>query len=62
MPAIGIIANFSSLQKHRPKENKIYESFFGKFSNLKMLCLLNYFNKIDSNNLYKLTKKSAYLV
>jgi len=29
MPAIGRIANFSSLRKHRPMENQIYDSYFG---------------------------------
>ncbi|ESO91797.1 hypothetical protein LOTGIDRAFT_121777 [Lottia gigantea] len=30
MPAIGRIANFSSLRKHRPKEYQIYESSFDR--------------------------------
>jgi hypothetical protein len=30
MPAIGRIANFSSLRKHRPKEFQIYDSYFGE--------------------------------
>ena len=30
MPAIGRIAQFSSLRKHRPKEHQIYDSYFGK--------------------------------
>ena len=34
MPAIGRIANFSSLRKHRPKEFQIYDSYFGKELNL----------------------------
>jgi len=29
MPAIGRIANYSSLRKHRPMENQIYDSYFG---------------------------------
>lgn len=31
MPAIGRIANYSSLRKHRPMENQIYDSYFGMF-------------------------------
>lgn len=31
MPAIGRIANFSSLRKTRPKEFQIYDSYFGEF-------------------------------
>ena len=31
MPAIGRIANFSSLRKHRPMENQIYDSYFGAY-------------------------------
>jgi hypothetical protein len=31
MPAIGRIANYSSLRKHRPRENQIYDSYFGNF-------------------------------
>jgi len=30
MPAIGRIANYSSLRKHRPMENQIYDSYFGQ--------------------------------
>ncbi|XP_071104533.1 twitchin-like isoform X3 [Haliotis cracherodii] len=30
MPAIGRIANFSSLRKHRPKEYQIYDSYFDR--------------------------------
>lgn len=30
MPAIGRIANFSSLRKHNPKEYSIYDAYFGK--------------------------------
>ena len=30
MPAIGRLANFSSLRKHRPKEYSIYDAYFGK--------------------------------
>jgi serine/threonine protein kinase/predicted RNA-binding protein with TRAM domain len=30
MPAIGRIANYSSLQKHRPKEYQIYDSYFDR--------------------------------
>jgi serine/threonine protein kinase len=30
MPAIGRIANYSSLRKHRPKENQIYDSYFDR--------------------------------
>lgn len=30
MPAIGRIANFSSLRKNRPQEHQIYDSYFGK--------------------------------
>jgi len=30
MPAIGRIANYSSLRKHRPKENDIYDSYFDR--------------------------------
>ena len=30
MPAIGRIANFSSLRRNRPKENQIYDSYFGE--------------------------------
>ncbi|KAL8579176.1 hypothetical protein ACOMHN_010760 [Nucella lapillus] len=30
MPAIGRIANFSSLRKHRPKEFQIYDSYFDR--------------------------------
>lgn len=35
MPAIGRIANFSSLRRNRPHENQIYDSYFGKI----LLCL-----------------------
>lgn len=28
-PAIGRLANFSSLRKHRPKEYSIYDAYFG---------------------------------
>jgi hypothetical protein len=31
MPAIGRIANFSSLKKNRPKEHQIIDSYFGKY-------------------------------
>ena len=31
MPAIGRIANYSSLRKHRPRENQIYDSYFGEY-------------------------------
>ena len=37
MPAIGRIANFSSLRKHRPKEYQIYESYFGKSQSVDIL-------------------------
>lgn len=30
MPAIGRIANFSSLRKHNPKEYSIYDAYFGE--------------------------------
>jgi serine/threonine protein kinase len=30
MPAIGRIANYSSLRKHRPRENQIYDSYFDR--------------------------------
>ncbi len=32
MPAIGRIANFSSLRKNRPKEHQIYDSYWGEYS------------------------------
>lgn len=34
MPAIGRIANFSSLRKHNPKEYSIYDAYFGMYSGL----------------------------
>lgn len=31
-PAIGRLANFSSLRKHRPKEYSIYDAYFGNLN------------------------------
>lgn len=31
MPAIGRIANYSSLRKHRPKEYNIFDAYFGEW-------------------------------
>jgi len=43
MPAIGRIANFSSLRKHRPMENQIYDSYFGLFCFHSILAHYYYF-------------------
>ena len=32
MPAIGRLANFSSLRKGRPKDYGIYDSYFGRLN------------------------------
>ena len=66
MPAIGRIANFSSLRKHRPMENQIYDSYFGAYDaktvifDLVTLCCLVTLTGTD--RIYKFWNSSFYML
>jgi len=52
MPAIGRIANFSSLRKHNPKEYCIYDAYFGKAIILKLLFVSSSFLKASKYGIH----------